>query len=67
MNFIKCTAEVYLEYGIDITGERKLSDGDVIKHFETSDPHWVIMKDDERVTFWTYDALTSYLEFVLGE
>lgn len=67
MNFIMTTTEVMQEYGIDTSTVRVLNNGQGIKHFELSDPQWVTMKDDERVTFWTDEALVSYIEFVLGE
>jgi hypothetical protein len=67
MNFIKALPQVLEEYGIQVTTERILSDGDVIAHFELQSPHWVVMKDDARITFWTNDALITYIEFVLGE
>lgn len=55
------------EYQISTVGQRQLSNGEFIIHFETSDPHWVVMKDDARVTYWTHEALLSYLEFVEGD
>lgn len=67
MNFIMTTKEVMEEYGVDTSYVRTFSTGQSIKHFELSDPHWVTMKDDARVTFWAEDALTAYIEFVLGE
>jgi hypothetical protein len=65
MNFIKAKEEVLTEYGI--THDRLLSDGDGIKHFETSSNVWLLAKSDNRVTYWTEDALTTYIQFVLGE
>lgn len=66
MNWIMAEEQALSDYGIVITSERKLSDGRYIKHFELIDPHWVTMKDDKRVTFWTSEALETYLEYVEG-
>jgi len=67
MNWIMATSETLEKYSISTAGQRQLSNDEFIIHFETSDPHWVVMKDDSRVTYWTHDALTTYLEFVEGE
>ena len=67
MNFVKCTIAVMQEYGIDTSTVRVLSDLDGIKHFELTDPLWCMMKDDQRIEFWTGDALVAYIDFVLGE
>lgn len=67
MNWIMANSITLEEYGISTAGQRQLSNGEFVIHFETSDPHWVIMKDDSRVTYWTHDALLAYLEFVEGE
>jgi hypothetical protein len=68
MNLIKCKPEVLeQDYHITIGSNRILSDGDVIIHFETQDPLWTVMKDDKRITYWTIDALRSYIEFVIGD
>jgi len=67
MNFIKCTAAVMQEYGIDVTTVRVLADLSAIKHFELTDPMWAMMKDDIRVEYWTQEAILAYIEFVIGE
>ena len=66
MNWIMANQITLEEYQISTAGQRQLSNGEFIVHFETTDPHWVVMKDDARVTYWTHEALLSYLEFVEG-
>lgn len=53
MNFIKAKKEVLEEYGIEITTELLLPDGEHVKHFETSDPIWLKMRSDNRVAYLT--------------
>lgn len=67
MNWIMASSTTLEEYQISTAGQRQLSNGEFIVHFETSDPHWVTMKDDHRITYWTHDAILTYLEFVEGE
>lgn len=63
MNWLKATKEVFAEYGITITTERQLSDKEYIRHFELSDPVAVLCHLDSRVTLFTHDAMTAYIEF----
>lgn len=67
MNFIKATAEVFAEYGVDVSADRQLSDGKYIKHFETSHAMMVTSHMDNRVTLYTEDAMRAYLQFVEGD
>lgn len=67
MNFIKTTKEVFEEYGVPITGQRQLSDGEYIDHFELSHSMMVTSHLDARVTMYTEEAMRSYLEFVEGD
>ena len=65
LNFVKGKPEVLQEYGI--TPSRILADGDGIEHFETSSPIWAQTKPDDRVVYWSDDALRAYIDLVIGE
>lgn len=66
MNWIKASKEVFAEYGVEITTERQLKDGEHIRHFELTHPMTVTSHMDSRVTLYTNEALEAYLEFVEG-
>ena len=65
LNFVKGKPEVLQEYGIEPS--RILADGDGIAHFETSSPIWAQTKPDDRVIYWSDDALITYIDQVIGE
>ena len=67
MNFVKTTKETFEEYGVDITTERLLDDGEYIKHFELSSEIWLKMKDDVRVEFLTQSEVDVYTQLQNSE
>lgn len=66
MNWIMATQEVFNEYGIEITTERQMSNGQYIKHFELSSTMMVTSHLDNRVTMFTEEAMMEYINFVEG-
>jgi hypothetical protein len=63
MNWLKAKSETLQEYHIDTSNCRKLSDGDIIQHFELSNNLWSLMKDDKRISFWTNEALIEFINW----
>ena len=65
LNFIKGKPIVLAEYGI--IPSRILADGDGVIHFELSNPIWMMTKSDTRIQYWSDEALTEYIDKVIGE
>lgn len=67
MNWIMATQDVFNEYGVTITKERQMSNGEYIKHFELSSTMMVTSHLDNRVTMFTEEAIREYVRFVEGD